>query len=252
VLSYSLHFDSRVTRVEPPHLIDGHATGDLHGVGVWRLFAAPGGSAVLYSWRVRTTRRWINLCGPLAPPAFRWNHDLVKHQGAVGLPKRLSASLLLHDRHAAVAAERALTLDKELRGIKPIVLSPPDDPAVRDSHVGVQDRQLIATTEADDRLTGMDAGVASGPHGVRQRAAVWGPLTAAENQHVDVVRRALRQRDGEAVRLLDDVAVGVELHGHKGALTPGTRWRRAVCRHGGLRSRWGRRRLVLFTAAPEK
>jgi hypothetical protein len=40
-------------------------------VGVWRLFAGPAGTPVLYSWRVRTTKRWINLCGPLAHPAFR-------------------------------------------------------------------------------------------------------------------------------------------------------------------------------------
>src|SRR6185295_6572753 len=97
VLPYTLHFDSRVTRVEPPYLIEGHATGDVDGVGVWRLFAGAGGTAVLYSWRVSTTKAWINLCGPLARPAFRWNHDRVMHQGGVGLAKRLSASLLLHN-----------------------------------------------------------------------------------------------------------------------------------------------------------
>jgi uncharacterized protein YndB with AHSA1/START domain len=97
VLPYTLRFDSRVTRVEPPHVIEGHATGELEGVGVWRLFAAPDNTAVLYSWRVRTTKPWMNIWGPLARPAFRWNHDRVMHQGGVGLAKRLGASLLLHD-----------------------------------------------------------------------------------------------------------------------------------------------------------
>lgn len=97
VLPYTLSFDSRVTRVEPPHLIEGHATGDLDGVGVWRLFAGPAGTAVLYSWRVSTTKAWINLWGPLARPAFRWNHDRVMHQGGVGLARRLGASLVLHN-----------------------------------------------------------------------------------------------------------------------------------------------------------
>jgi hypothetical protein len=83
--------------VEPPHLIVGHASGDLDGVGEWRLFAGPSSTAVLYSWRVRTTKAWINLWGPLARPAFRWNHDHVMHQGGVGLAKRLNASLLLHN-----------------------------------------------------------------------------------------------------------------------------------------------------------
>jgi hypothetical protein len=52
---------------------------------------------VLYSWQVRTTKAWINLSGPLARPAFRWNHDRVMHQGGVGLAKRLGASLVLHN-----------------------------------------------------------------------------------------------------------------------------------------------------------
>ncbi|HYE58265.1 MAG TPA: SRPBCC family protein [Rhodothermales bacterium] len=97
VLPYTLRFDSRVTRVEPPHLIEGHATGELEGIGVWRLFAAPDSTAVLYAWRVRTTKRWMNIWGPVARPAFRWNHDRVMHQGGVGLAERLGASLLLHD-----------------------------------------------------------------------------------------------------------------------------------------------------------
>ena len=96
VLPYTLRFDSRVTRVEPPHLIEGHATGELEGVGIWRLFAGPDTTAVLYSWQVRTTRASLNLWGPLARPAFRWNHDRVMRQGGIGLAKRLSASLLLH------------------------------------------------------------------------------------------------------------------------------------------------------------
>ena len=96
VLPYTLRFDSRVTRVEPPHLIEGHATGELEGVGVWRLFAGPDGTAVLYSWRVRTTKAWMNISGPLARPAFRWNHDRVMEQGGRGLAERLGAPLLLH------------------------------------------------------------------------------------------------------------------------------------------------------------
>jgi uncharacterized protein YndB with AHSA1/START domain len=97
VLPYTLRFDSRVTRVERPHLIEGRAFGELEGVGVWRLFSGPDGTAVLYSWNVRTTKLWMNLAGPLARPAFRWNHDLVMRQGGVGLAERLGASLLLHD-----------------------------------------------------------------------------------------------------------------------------------------------------------
>jgi uncharacterized protein YndB with AHSA1/START domain len=97
LLPYTLQFDSQVTRVERPHLIEGRAYGELEGVGVWRLFTGPDSTAVLYLWNVRTTKRWMNLTGPLARPAFRWNHDLVMRQGGVGLAKRLGASLLLQD-----------------------------------------------------------------------------------------------------------------------------------------------------------
>ena len=94
-LPYTLRFDSRVTRIEAPHLIEGQATGELEGTGTWRLFSGPGSTAVLYTWHVRTTKPWMNMWGPLAAPAFRWNHDHVMCQGGVGLAARLGASLLV-------------------------------------------------------------------------------------------------------------------------------------------------------------
>jgi uncharacterized protein YndB with AHSA1/START domain len=93
-LPYSLVFDSRVTRVEPPHLIEGHASGELEGVGAWRLYEGAAGTAAIYSWDVSTTRAWMNAVGPLARPAFSWNHDYVMRQGAQGLAKKLGAELV--------------------------------------------------------------------------------------------------------------------------------------------------------------
>jgi len=96
-LPYTLTFDTRVTRVEPPHLIEGRATGELEGVGIWRLFAGPGGTAAIYDWRVRTTKLWMNALGPLPRPAFAWNHDRVMRQGGRGLADRLGARLIVQD-----------------------------------------------------------------------------------------------------------------------------------------------------------
>jgi len=96
VLPYSLGFELRVTRVQRPYLLEGHAVGDLEGVGTWRLYEGQG-TAVVYDWRVRTTKPWMNLFGPLARPAFAWNHDLVMRQGGVGLAAELGANLLLSD-----------------------------------------------------------------------------------------------------------------------------------------------------------
>ncbi|MBA2505322.1 MAG: SRPBCC family protein [Thermoleophilaceae bacterium] len=96
VLPYTLVFDSRVTRVERPHLIVGEATGELEGVGTWRLFEGSG-TAVIYEWRVRTTQVWMNLFGPLARPAFAWNHDRVMRQGGHGIAELLGTQLVAHD-----------------------------------------------------------------------------------------------------------------------------------------------------------
>lgn len=97
VLPYTLTFEGRVTRSEPPYLLEGSAQGELEGVGVWHLFEGPAGTVVLYSWKVRTTKLWMNLFGPLPRPAFRWNHDLVMRQGGAGLARRLGSQLLLSD-----------------------------------------------------------------------------------------------------------------------------------------------------------
>jgi hypothetical protein len=96
VLPYTLSFELVVTRLERPHLIEGQASGELEGTGTWRLYEGPG-LAVVYDWRVRTTKRWMNRFGPIARPAFSWNHDLVMRQGAQGFAGVLGASLILHN-----------------------------------------------------------------------------------------------------------------------------------------------------------
>lgn len=94
VLPYSLSFDIRVTRAEPPYLIEGRASGELDGVGPWHLYEGQG-AAIVYDWRVSTTRAWMNALGALVRPAFSWNHDLVMRQGGRGLAAELGARLLL-------------------------------------------------------------------------------------------------------------------------------------------------------------
>jgi polyketide cyclase/dehydrase/lipid transport protein len=96
VLPYTLAFDMEVTRVDPLRLLEGRATGELDGVGVWRLFSGPC-TAVVYDWRVRTTKAWMNVLGPLVRPGFIWNHDLVMRQGAQGMADALGARLIACD-----------------------------------------------------------------------------------------------------------------------------------------------------------
>lgn len=92
-LPYNLEFDSRVTRLERPWLIEGRAEGELTGIGRWRLFEGVG-TAVVYEWNVSTSQRWMNALAPFARPLFAWNHDAVMRQGAEGLARLLDAPLL--------------------------------------------------------------------------------------------------------------------------------------------------------------
>jgi uncharacterized protein YndB with AHSA1/START domain len=93
VIPYPVRFETRITRVERPHMIEGDAYGELAGTGRWRFFAGRE-TAVTYEWNVQTTRRWMNLVAPVARPVFRWNHNAVMHNGGQGLADLLGARLL--------------------------------------------------------------------------------------------------------------------------------------------------------------
>ena len=93
-LPYRLAFDSRATRIERPHLMEGTAEGELSGLGRWRLFEGAGATAVTYEWDVATTARWMNRVAPLARPLFAWNHDVLMGLGGEGLARRLGVRLV--------------------------------------------------------------------------------------------------------------------------------------------------------------
>ncbi|HWH45348.1 MAG TPA: SRPBCC family protein [Thermoleophilaceae bacterium] len=93
-IPYPVVFETRITRIERPHLLEGEASGELAGRGTWRLFEHEGLTAVVYDWDVRTTRAWMNLLAPVAGPVFRWNHDWVMARGGEGLAKLLGARLV--------------------------------------------------------------------------------------------------------------------------------------------------------------
>jgi hypothetical protein len=93
-IPYPVRFEVVATKVEPPALLEGEASGGLEGIGRWRLFEQGAATAVLYEWNVRTTKAWMNLIGPVAAPVFRWNHDYVMRGGGEGLARRLGVRLL--------------------------------------------------------------------------------------------------------------------------------------------------------------
>jgi hypothetical protein len=93
-IPYELEFDFTVRRVDPPCCMAGEADGELRGSGTWRLFEQDGVTAVVYEWRVDTTKRWMNALRPVARPVFEYNHDVVMRWGGEGLARRLGTKLL--------------------------------------------------------------------------------------------------------------------------------------------------------------
>ena len=97
-LGYSLIFNMETTKAQPPSLLEGIATGELEGTGLWQLYASDRVTTVIYKWEVSTTKAWMNLLAPLAEPLFRWNHNMVMDNGRLGLSKLLETSPGYADR----------------------------------------------------------------------------------------------------------------------------------------------------------
>ena len=93
-LPYKLSFDMETLRIEPPSLLEGIATGELQGRGLWQLSNEGNETKVRYDWSVETTKVWMNLLSPIARPLFEWNHNVVMSWGAKGLAQRLGASVI--------------------------------------------------------------------------------------------------------------------------------------------------------------
>ena len=92
-LPYTVAFDIETTKVEPPLVLEGRATGELEGVGRWRLHEGAA-TAVTYEWNVATTRRWMNAVAPVGRPVFVWSHNVVMRWGGDSLARRLGVRLL--------------------------------------------------------------------------------------------------------------------------------------------------------------
>lgn len=97
---YKISFAARTTRIEPLAMLEANVMGDLEGIGRWLFFHAEGLTTARHEWQVRTTRRWMNVLAPVARPLFEKNHQVLMHQGAVGLARMLRAPLtgVQHDR----------------------------------------------------------------------------------------------------------------------------------------------------------
>jgi len=93
LLPYTLTFNIETVRVEPMTVIEGMASGELEGRGVWNISEEGDVTVARYDWRVSTSKPWMNALAPVAKPVFKWNHDIIMRWGAEGLSKRLNAQI---------------------------------------------------------------------------------------------------------------------------------------------------------------
>jgi Polyketide cyclase / dehydrase and lipid transport len=84
-LPYTLSFEARVVALRAPFAIDAQVSGDLTGMGRWRLSRAAGMTLARYHWEVSAAKPWMRRLAPLARPLFEWNHRRVMQKGGEGL-----------------------------------------------------------------------------------------------------------------------------------------------------------------------
>jgi uncharacterized protein YndB with AHSA1/START domain len=94
-LPYKLEFKTELIKLEHLKTIEAKAFGELEGVGLWTFTAiSHNETLVRYDWKVRTTKRWMNIFSPIAKPFFKLNHDVIMNWGGEGLAKKLGCKLL--------------------------------------------------------------------------------------------------------------------------------------------------------------
>lgn len=91
-LPYTLTFDVETVRVKRNREIEGRASGELDGVGLWTFSETNGGTHLNYLWRVEATKPWMRRLAPVLRPLFAWNHGKVMAWGLEGAKRRLAAA----------------------------------------------------------------------------------------------------------------------------------------------------------------
>ncbi|HHY48630.1 MAG TPA: hypothetical protein GYA10_02645 [Alphaproteobacteria bacterium] len=88
-LPYTIVIDTETTRIVPNRLIEGRATGELNGGGLWTLAPVAEGTHVRYDWQVELQLSWQRALAPVLRPVFAWNHAVVMGWGEAGIRTRL-------------------------------------------------------------------------------------------------------------------------------------------------------------------
>ncbi|HLO83762.1 MAG TPA: SRPBCC family protein [Nostocaceae cyanobacterium] len=98
-LSYRISFDTKLTTVKPPHMLEFVATGDVEAEGLWQLKSVEGGTLVHHIWTVEITKRWMNPLSIFIRFLMNWNYDVIMREGGEALAKRLGTKLISVGKH---------------------------------------------------------------------------------------------------------------------------------------------------------
>lgn len=89
-LPYTLRWQGRVIEANRPHSWTIEASGDLDGIGVWRLEQNGAIATVLYDWQVSVDKPILRFLSPLLKPLFAANHRWAMAKGLEGLSRELA------------------------------------------------------------------------------------------------------------------------------------------------------------------
>lgn len=94
-LGYELTARIETVEAEPWARLRMVATGSVEGSGLWDLADdGEGGTALRFTWAVRTTERWMDVLAPVARPLFERSHGIVMRNAAVTASRHLGAELV--------------------------------------------------------------------------------------------------------------------------------------------------------------
>lgn len=94
-LPYTLDFTTELVREDAPHEIEIRSTGELAGMGLWKLEQVGEVTEVQFFWDVRAEKLLVKLLSPLFKKVFRWNHDWVMALGEKGLQDEIEYRIAL-------------------------------------------------------------------------------------------------------------------------------------------------------------
>ena len=93
-LGYEIRIVMSTRRAERKRELEGTASGDVSGIGLWIIEDdAPGAIRVTSRWDVELSKPWMRLLAPVLRPVFAWRHFTVMAAGARGMARRLGCHL---------------------------------------------------------------------------------------------------------------------------------------------------------------